>query len=235
MNTGVEDIWVYLAASPLLGLVLTLVVFVGALAIYRKWNHHPLLNPVALSILVIILVLFALDMDYADYFEGAQFIHFLLGPATVALALPLYQYRRSLITLGAPILLAVAVGLYTAGWTAYGLAQWFGMDHQALLSLIPKSVTAPVAMAIAEKQGGLATLTATFVVVTGVMGAMLGPLVMRWAGVQDERVIGVAMGVSAHGLGTAKAMQISAQMGAFAGLAMALSALISVLIYPFLY
>lgn len=230
----VDDIWVYLAASPLFGLVLTLVFYQAAQSLYRHFNHNPLLNPVALSVLAIIGVLLVFDISYELYFEGAQFIHFLLGPATVALAIPLYQYRQTLKTLWLPIILATTIGLLAAGLSAYWIAQWLGASQETLMSLVPKSVTAPVAMGIAEKNGGLATLTAAFVVLTGILGAMLGPWVFKWMQLKDDRVKGIAMGVSAHGLGTAKSFQLSAQMGAFSGLAMALTAFISALILPWL-
>lgn len=230
----VDDIWVYLAASPLFGLVLTLVFYQIAQTLYRRFNYNPLLNPVALSVLAIMGVLFLLDVSYESYFEGAQFIHFLLGPATVALAIPLYQYRQTLKNLWLPIMLATTFGLLAAGLSAYWLANLLGATDEILMSLVPKSVTAPVAMGIAEKNGGIATLTAAFVVLTGVLGAMMGPWVFKWMRLKDDRVKGIAMGVSAHGLGTAKAFQLSPKMGAFSGLAMALAAFISALILPWL-
>lgn len=231
---NVNDIWVYLAASPLFGLVLTLIFFQAAQWLYRRANHNPLLNPVAVSVLAIMAVLWLWDMSYEHYFEGAQFIHFLLGPATVALAIPLYQHWATLRSLWLPIVLASTVGLMAAGVSAFWIAQALGASIETLLSLVPKSVTAPVAMGIAEKNGGIPTLTAAFVVITGVLGAMLGPWVFKLMRLNDDRVKGIAMGVSAHGLGTAKSFQISAQMGAFAGLAMALSAFIAALVLPWL-
>lgn len=231
---NVNDIWVYLAASPLFGLVLTLIFFQAAQWLYRRANHNPLLNPVAVSVLSIMAVLWLWDMSYEHYFEGAQFIHFLLGPATVALAIPLYQHWATLRSLWLPIVLASTVGLMAAGVSAFWIAQALGASMETLLSLVPKSVTAPVAMGIAEKNGGIPTLTAAFVVITGVLGAMLGPWVFKLMRLNDDRVKGIAMGVSAHGLGTAKSFQISAQMGAFSGLAMALSAFIAALVLPWL-
>ncbi|AHF01805.1 membrane protein [Thiomicrospira aerophila AL3] len=229
-----DDIWVYLAASPLFGLVLTLVVFQAVYSLYSRAHYNPMLNPVAMSVLVIITVLWLSGMSYEHYFEGAQFIHFLLGPATVALAIPLYQHWATLRSLWIPILFATSIGLIAAGLSAFWIAQWLGASMETLLSLVPKSVTAPVAMGIAEKNGGIATLTAAFVVITGVLGAMLGPWVFKLMKLKDDRVAGIAMGVTAHGLGTAKSFQISVQMGAFSGLAMALSAFIAAIILPWL-
>ena len=230
----VDDIWVYLSASPLLGLVLTLVFFQAAQWLYLKANKHPLLNPVAVSVLAIMAVLWVWGISYETYFEGAQFIHFLLGPATVALAIPLYQYRSTLRALWLPILMSVSLGLMAAGMSAFWIAQFLGASLETMLSLVPKSVTAPVAMGIAEKNGGIPTLTATFVVITGVLGAILAPWVFRVMRLKDDQVKGISMGVSAHGLGTAKAFQMSPQMGAFSGLGMALSAFIAALILPWI-
>lgn len=225
-------IWVYLSASPLLGLALTLICYLLAVKIYNKGHGNPLLNPVALSILMIVVILTLFDISYQSYFSGAQFIHFLLGPATVALAIPLYFQLGKLKKVWIPLSIALVLGISFSGFSAYYIAQFLGASEQTMLSMIPKSVTAPVAMGISEKNGGLPTLTAVFVVLTGVIGAVLGGWVFKVFRIKDDSIKGVAMGVTAHGLGTARSFQISPQMGAFAGLAMALSASVSALILP---
>lgn len=225
-------IWVYLHANPLFGLTLTLVCYLIAWRIYEWGRYNPVLNPVAWAIVMIITLLWAFDIPYQDYFSGAQFIHFLLGPATVALAIPLYFQLRKLKTIWLPLTVALIIGISFSGVSAYFIAQWLGASEQTILSMIPKSVTTPVAMGISEKIGGLPTLTAVFVVITGVFGAVIGTWLLRKFRIEDESVKGVAMGVTAHGLGTARAFQISPQMGAFAGLAMALAASISAFILP---
>ncbi|MDG6778109.1 LrgB family protein [Thiomicrorhabdus sp. zzn3] len=225
-------IWVYLHANPLFGLTLTLVCYLVAWRFYEWGRYNPILNPVAWAIVIIIALLWALDMPYQDYFSGAQFIHFLLGPATVALAIPLYFQLRKLKTIWLPLTVALIIGISFSGVSAYFIAQWLGASEQTMLSMIPKSVTAPIAMGISEQIGGLPTLTAVFVVITGVLGAAIGTWLLRKFRIEDESVKGVAMGVTAHGLGTARAFQISPQMGAFAGLAMALSASISAFVLP---
>ena len=225
-------IWVYLSASPLWGLTLTLVCYLLALKIYRQANHHPLLNPVGWSILMIITVLVVGDISYQSYFSGAQFIHFLLGPVTVALAIPLFFQLEKLKKVWLPLSVALVVGMTVSGFSAYFIAQALGASEQTLLSMIPKSVTAPVAMGIAEKTGGLPTLTAVFVVMTGILGAFIGTSLFKLFRIQDDTVKGVAMGVTAHGLGTARSFQVSPEMGAFAGLAMALAASLSAFVLP---
>jgi len=179
-----------------------------------------------------ILALAAVDMPYATYFEGAQFVHFLLGPATVALAVPLYFNRAKLRRLWLPLLGGLVVGSITAAVSAIGIAWLFGGSGETLLSLAPKSVTAPVAMGIAEKLGGLPSLTAILVVATGILGAVLGPMTLNLLRVRDQATRGFALGVTAHGIGTARAFQESEQAGAFSGLAMALNALATAVLLP---
>lgn len=230
--TNESAIWVYLSASPLFGLTLTLVSYLLAVKLYQTGRGNPLLNPVALSILLITGVLFAFNLSYEAYFSGAQFIHFLLGPATVALAIPLFDQFSKLKKVWLPLTAALILGITVSGFSAYFIALQLGASEQTLLSLIPKSVTAPIAMGISEKTGGLPTLTAVFVVITGILGAILGSTLFKLFKIQDDSVKGVAMGVTAHGLGTARSFQLSPEMGAFAGLAMALSATIAPFLLP---
>jgi len=229
---GLFRIWVYLSASPLLWLTLTLVCYGIAYRTYRLGGASPLLNPVALAVAMLVGLLAATDTPYQTYFDGAQFVHFLLGPATVSLAVPLYRQRAKLRTLWLPISAALLVGLTVAALSAVAIARLMGATPATVLSLAPKSVTAPIAMGIAEKIGGLPSLTAVLVVITGILGAVLGTTLLRWLRVHDDSVKGVAMGVVSHGIGTARAFQVSREMGAFAGLAMALAAFASALLLP---
>jgi predicted murein hydrolase (TIGR00659 family) len=231
-DAGLFRIWVYLSASPLLWLTATLACYALAYRIYRLAGSNPLLNPVALAVVLLILLLYLTDTRYATYFDGAQFVHFLLGPATVCLAVPLYQQRDKLKALWLPISLALVVGLLAAALSAVGVAMLMGADMATVLSLAPKSVTAPIAMGISEKIGGHPSLTAVLVVATGILGAILGTTIFRWLRIEDDSIKGIAMGVTAHGIGTARAFQVSREMGAFSGLAMALSAFATALLLP---
>jgi predicted murein hydrolase (TIGR00659 family) len=226
------QIWVYLAASPLLWLTATLVCYLIAGRIYRLGRESPLLNPVAIAVALLIGLLVLTGTPYQTYFDGAQFVHFLLGPATVSLAIPLYRQRGRLKTLALPILAALLAGVVTAALSAVGLGLLFGADTQTLISLAPKSVTAPVAMGISEKLGGLPSLTAVLVVSTGIIGAVLGTGLLRLLRIKDDAVKGFALGLTSHGIGTARAFQASPVMGAFSGLAMALSAFATALLLP---
>lgn len=227
-------IWVYLSASPLLGLTLTLVAYLIAHSLYRRSGLNPLVNPVAISVALLILLLLATDTPYEDYFAGAQFVHFLLGPATVALAVPLYTQLGKLRALLIPILISLLTGIFVAAVSAVGSAWLLGASPTTLLSLAPKSVTAPVAMGIAEQIGGLPSLTAVLVVTTGIIGAVTGFKLFSLLGIKDDSIKGIAMGVTSHGIGTARAFQVSSAAGAFSGLAMALTAMLSALLLPWL-
>ena len=226
------EVWVYLAASPLLWLTTTLVCYLFAHRLYVAAGSNPLVNPVAVAVALLIGLLVATDTPYETYFYGAQFVHFLLGPATVALAIPLYRQRAKLATLWLSIALALVVGMFASALSAVGIAGVLGATRETLLSLAPKSVTAPVAMGITEKLGGHPSLTAVLVVITGILGAVLGTGLFRLLRIRDDAVRGVAMGATSHGIGTARAFQVSSEMGAFSGLAMALSAFATAVLLP---
>jgi predicted murein hydrolase (TIGR00659 family) len=234
MSGKFTEIWVYLSATPLLGLTVTLLAYQGAYWIYAKAKMNPLANPVAIAVAALVALLWFTDTPYPVYFEGAQFVHFLLGTATVALAVPLYAnlqtLKKNLLPLGG----ALIAGSLVAAVSAVGIAWALGASRETLLSLAPKSVTAPIAMGVAEKLGGLPSLTAVLVVTTGILGAVLARGTLNALGIHDHAVRGFAVGVAAHGIGTARAFQVSETMGAFAGLAMGLNGLLTAFLFPLL-
>ncbi len=234
MSPRIADIWVYLSASPLLGLTLTLVAYQAAYWFYQRAGFNPLLNPVLLAIAMLVAALYATGTPYAVYFDGAQFVHFLLGPATVALAVPLYLQFDRLKKLALPLAGALFAGSATAILAAVGIAWALGAADSTLLSVAPKSVTAPIAMGIAEKIGGIPSLTAVLVIMTGVSGAMMAKYVLDGLRITDHGIRGFAVGIAAHGIGTARAFQVSEQAGAFAGLGMGLNGLMTALLMPLL-
>ena len=228
----IGDIWVYLATSPLVWLTLTLAAYLAGQWLFWRSGGRALFNPVALAIALLVPLLVLTGTPYATYFSGAQFIHFLLGPATVALAIPLYLHWDRVRRLFLPIVVGLLAGSLTAIISAMGVAWLLGGSPRTLLSLAPKSVTTPVAMGIAEKIGGLPSLTAVMVILTGVLGAVAAPALLRALRIGDDAVKGFAIGVAAHGIGTARAFQISGLAGAFAGLAIGLNALLTALLAP---
>lgn len=228
------EIWVYLSASPLLGLTVTLLAYQGAWWLSKRAGFHPLANPVLLAVAALVLLLKLTGTPYPTYFDGAQFVHFLLGPATVALAIPLYAQLPRLRAMAFPLLAALLAGSLTATVSAVAIGRLFGASEASLLSLAPKSVTTPVAMGIAERIGGLPSLTAVLVITTGILGAVSARFIYRALGIADHAVRGFAVGVASHGIGTARAFQVSEQAGAFSGLAMGLNALLTALLVPLL-
>jgi predicted murein hydrolase (TIGR00659 family) len=232
MTPKLNDIWVYLAASPLLGLTATLLAYQIATLIYKRAKFNPLANPVMIAVAILVLLLTLTGTSYKTYFDGAQFVHFLLGPATVALAIPLYQQLPALRRDWFALLVGMLAGSTAAITTAMGVAWALGASPVTILSLAPKSVTSPIAMGIAEKIGGLPSLTAVMVIATGILGATLARTILTWMKFTDHKVMGFALGVTAHGIGTARGFQVSEEMGAFAGLAMGLSGVMTALLLP---
>ena len=230
-----SELWVYLAATPLLGLTLTLLAYQLAFAVYRRSGGNPLVNPVAIAVLLIVSVLTLTGTPYRTYFEGAQFVHFLLGPATVALAIPLFTQLARLKRMLLPLFAALIVGSLTACVSAMTIGWALGASLESVRSLAPKSITTPNAMGVAEKIGGLPSLTAVLVVSTGIFGAISATWLLNALRVKDQAVRGFALGVAAHGIGTARAFQVSEETGAFSALAMCLNGIVTALFLPVLF
>lgn len=224
--------WVYFNARPLFWMVITLAAYLLASALNRKAGGTALLHPVLVAMLMIMALLALSDTSYDTYFEGAQFIHFLLGPATVALAVPLFDHRARIRQMVGPIMLVCLSGSLTAVVTTLWVGQLFGGSGQLLLSLAPKSVTSPIAIGISEQIGGFPSLSAGLALTTGMIGCLLAPLVFRLLKIRSDTASGFALGMAAHGFGTAYAMQRSTLAGAFAGLAMGLTGVFSSVLIP---
>ncbi|MFN3986828.1 MAG: LrgB family protein [Rhodocyclaceae bacterium] len=235
MAADFTDVWVYLTTTPLLGLTLTLLTYQAAWWIYQRCDQHPLANPVLLAVVMLVAVLYLTGTEYATYFDGAQFVHFLLGPATVALAIPLYAQLPRLKRLALPLLVTLLAGSLIAVSSAVVIAALLGASPQSLMSLAPKSVTTPIAMAISEGLGGLPSLTAVLVIMTGILGAVTARSVFNTLRIDDHAVRGFATGLVSHGIGTARAFQVSEQAGAFAALGMGLNALLTALLVPLVF
>lgn len=228
------DIWSYLSSEPLSWLTATLVAYLIGDWCAQKTGRGPLANPVLIAMLLLGGVLLLTNTPYQTYFEGAKFVHFMLGPATVALAVPLYQNRDMVRKSLLPIAAALFTGSLTAILTALLIAKAMGVSGAELISLAPKSTTAPVAIGIAENMGGLPTLTAALVILTGIIGAITVTPLMNAMRITDWRARGFAVGVAAHGIGTARAFHVNQTAGTFAGIGMGLNALLTALITPYI-
>ncbi|WP_375414189.1 LrgB family protein [uncultured Bradyrhizobium sp.] len=225
-------LWVYLSQTPLLWLTVTLLVYALTDAVSQATQRNPLANPVLHAMWIIAAFLMLTGTSYTTYFGGAQFVHFLLGPATVALAVPLYENRKVVAAAVLPMLAALVAGCATAIVSVVVLAQAAGLPRTVVLSLAPKSVTAGVAMGVSESLGADPSLTAVAVVFTGIMGAIIVTPLMNRMGITDFRARGFAAGLASHGIGTARAFQVDAVAGVFAGIAMSLNALVTSLLVP---
>ena len=230
------ELWVYLSATPLFGLTATLVVYVMAQAFYARMHQAPWANPVLWTVVVLAGVMLATGVPYPTYFAGAQFIHFLLGPAVVALAWPLWQRRAELRQRWGRLLLAALIGGVASSGSALALGWAAGLPLDVLVSLAPKSVTAPVAMGIAEKIGGIPALAAVFAVITGMVGALLGKYLFDALRIPKDSAgwaaRGFALGTASHGIGAARALQVNADAGAYAALALGLQVVLASLLIP---
>jgi Putative effector of murein hydrolase len=230
--TDISRLWVYLSATPLLWLFATLAAYVLADRFAKMVDRHPLANPVMVATIPLAILLWTTKTPYTSYFEGAQFVHFMLGPATVALAVPLAAEFKRVRRLAVPILIALFAGSLTAIFSAVGIAWLLGAPHDVLASLAPKSVTTPIAMGIASLIGGLPSLTATIVVVTGILTGVIALPLTRLLRVHDHAAHGFASGLAGHGIGTARAFHDSPLAGTFAGLALALNGLLTAILAP---
>jgi len=226
------SLWVYLSTTPLLWLALTLVIWIGADGLARLSGRNPLVNPVLISIVAIAAILLTTRTPYGTYFNGAQFVHFLLGPATVAIAIPLFKNWPTVRLKAIPMLAALLAGVVTSLVSTILIAEAFGMSRPVLVSLTPKSVTAAVAMSISEGLGGEPALTAVLVICTGILGAVIVTPLMNAMRLRDYAARGFAVGLASHGIGTARAFVVDPVAGTFAGIAMGLNAIVSSLLVP---
>jgi predicted murein hydrolase (TIGR00659 family) len=230
----ISEIWVYLSGTPLLALILTLSAYQLGVIIYERSNKNPIANPVGIAVIVVASILHFGNIPYAKYFEGAQFIHFLLGTATVALAVPIFHGYEALRKHWLSLVTALICGAITSIASATLIAKALGADSTLIAPLFAKSVTAPIAMGVAEQLGASPTLTAVFAVITGIIGATIGRFILDAVGCKQWWQRGFALGTAAHGIGTSRAFSVNAEAGTFASLAMGLHGILGALLIPFL-
>jgi len=232
---SIIEIWVYLSGSPLLALFITLAAYQFGLFVYQKSKQNPIANPVAIAVIIVASFIKLIDMPYDTYFQGAQFIHFLLGSATVSLAIPIYRGLSSFKKRSFPLFVSLVAGGGISILSAVGIASLLGADKTIIGAMYSKSVTAPIAMGIAERIGVSPTLTAIFAVTTGILGAVLAPFVLNCLGMKAWWQRGFPIGVAAHGIGTSRAFSINHEAGAYASLAMGMHGIIGAAAIPILF
>jgi len=222
----------FLTAAPLFWLALTLGAYLFAVVVNERCNKMPLLNPTLLAIALVVVVLAATGTSYKRYFDGAQSVHFLLGPAVVAMAVPLYRHTEMIRKSAGALFAALGSGCVTAILSSVLVTRGLGSGRELWLSMAPKSATAAISMAISDKIGGVPALTAVLTISTGITGACLAGYVLRLAGIKEWHARGFAMGLSSHGIATARAFQENEIAGTFAGLAMALNGIATAVVVP---
>ena len=228
----ISEIWVYLSGDPLFALIITLATYQLGYLLYVRAKRHPLVNPVAIAVILTCLIIQALDMSYEKYFEGAQFVHFLLGTATVALAVPIYNGFKRMQGKIFHIWVALTAGSTVSIVSAVAIAKLMGATDNIVGSMYAKSVTAPIAMGIAERLSVSPTLTAVFTVITGMLGAILAPYILNAIKMHQWWIRGTAIGVGAHGLGITRAFSVNQEAGIYASMAMGLNGVISAIGLP---
>ena len=232
---SIVEIWVYLSGSPLIALFITLVAYQIGLWAYQKTKQNPLVNPVAIAVILVVTFIELIDMPYDKYFQGAQFIHFLLGSATVALAIPIYRGIGSLKNRVIPLMAALFMGGAISIASGVGISTLLGANKNIIGAFYSKSVTAPIAMGIAERMGTSPTLTAIFAVCTGILGAILAPYVLNLLRIKPWWQRGFSIGVASHGIGASRALSINAEAGTYASLAMGLHGITGSIAIPLIY
>lgn len=213
--------------------ILTLVIGVYLLAVwlYRKTKLN-LLNPLLVSIPVLVAVTHVLGISYESFEKGSRIISLMLGPTVVVLGYLLYEQVAHLRENAVSIITSVFVGCVTGILSVIYIARYFGADHALIVSLEPKSVTTPIAMSIAEKSGGIPSIAAVVVIVVGIFGGIIGPFVLEKLGIRSKIARGLALGSAAHGLGTARAMELGTIEGAISGLAIGVMGIMTAILVP---
>ena len=216
----------------LMALSMTIGVYLLAEQLYRKLHRLALVHPVIVTIFALMGMLKLLGWEYPQYRQDTTFIHFMLGPATVALAIPLYENMALIKRMLVPLLISTLVGAFVASASAFLLAHWLIGEPVLSHSMLVKSITTPIAIGVAEKVGGSGSLAAGLVLLTGAIGCLLLPGFIRLLKLQSDPMEGFIMGLTAHGFGTAQAFEKSVTCGAFAGLAMSLTGVVTAVLIP---
>ena len=235
MIERLNETFLLATSLPSLWVAVTLIAYMLSFRLFVLLGCNPLINPVLVSGALIAILLYASRTPYQTYQEGGKLIHFLLGPATVALAVPLYSHIRLIKSSLLPILFSLIAGVLTVNLSTILILSYFDVENEILLTVMPKSVTTPIAMGISEKIGGIPELTAVIVVITGIFGAMVATHIIRLIRINDPRSIGFSIGIASHGIGTARAFLISDEVGAFSSIGMSLNGLATAIAIPILF
>ena len=219
-------------SNPLFGVFVTLLAFKFGQWCYKKSHQNPFFQPMIVGLFSVFLTLLVLELSFDQYFATAQPLHLMLGPVTVALAVPLYENVQRIRAMLTPILMTVVLASVLTVSITISIAWLMGVGQTTLLSLLTKSITTPIAMAVSTEIGGIPSLAAVFVIYTGIIGVIIGPSLLNKMRVTDKRIRGITMGISAHAIGTARAIEEDRETGAFSALAMGMTGFITAFVLP---
>lgn len=219
--------------TPLFGVIISIMAFEIGLYIYRK-TKIAIFNPLLISIPLIVIFLLKFNISLEVYNKGGGLISFFLGPATVILAVPLYKQFKIFKANALPIIVGITIGSITAIVSVSFLSKLFGLSDNISRSLIPKSITTPIGIEVSQQIGGIPSITVTAIIITGILGAVIGPVIFKIFRIKDKVAVGVALGTAAHAIGTSKAIEIGETEGAMSGLAIGIAGLITVILVPLL-
>lgn len=223
-----------IVTSPVFGVLISIIAYeIGALI--KQKLKLSIFNPLLISIILLILFLMKFNIKYSDYNSGGQVISFFLAPATVALALPLYKKFSLFKKNAVPIIVGILCGATSGIVCVIVLSRLFGLSIEITKSLVPKSITTPIGMALAKQLGGIPSIAVVAIIITGILGSIIGPFLYKTLKINDKVAMGIAMGSSSHAVGTAKALEIGEAEGAMSSLTIAISGIITVIIAPILW
>ncbi len=224
----------YILSYPLTSLIVTLGAYSFAVWLQKKAGGHSLLNPIVIAIALVVTFISVSGISYETYMKGANFIHFLLGSATVALAVPLYKQLKMIKKQAVAVIASVLTACFISGFVAWFLAYQMNAGQDIQLSIISKSVTTPIAIGIAEKIGAIPSMAVFFVFTTGILGSLFATIIFKIVKMDNDKAVGFSLGATCHGLGVAKAFQKSETAGVFSVLGMSLMGLVSGILMPFI-
>ena len=221
-------------SSPVFGVFISIVAYKIGEVIKEKFKFS-IFNPLLIAIIVLVTFLSVFNISYDDYNKGGSIISFFLTPATIALALPLYKKFDLFKKNAFPILVGIICGVIAGLVCIIGLSKAFGLTDELTKSLLPKSVTTPIAMALSEQMGGMSSITVVAVIITGILGSVIGPILNKALKINDKVAMGIAMGNASHAVGTSKAMEIGETEGAMSSLTIAIAGIVTVLLAPLVW
>lgn len=218
----------FLTESLFFGVVVSIVGYELGLWVKKK-VRNPLCNPLLISIIFVIVVLLVCRVDYQDYNKGGKYLSYLLTPATICLAIPLYRQVELLKKNPVEIIGAVCAGVLSSLLSIFVIAKLFGLTHEQYVTFLPKSITTAIGMGVSEKLGGIVTITVVVIIVTGIVGNVAAEMVFKWLHIENSMAKGLALGTSAHAIGTVKAMEIGEIEGAMSSLSIVVSGILTVI------